>query len=512
MAANNVTVRMSAEEAGMVQAWREARRGVAEFSQELDKAGQKGNAAGKKVKDGFSGVGSDLMGYAAGLVTVSAAIGKVTAAWTDYIKAQQDAAKSMRATLDSSSKLSQLASTPQELQKLHDKRDYLTGKFGITTGQAVDAIFNARSAGLDDSGLEMLAKGSIIGDDPAQAAAFMGSIQQIYKGKVDPLASYNVALQGAADSPKLEMKHYTKALPAMMAPGDKLGLGITDLASMMTEGSATFGEETGTRYQELLGRLGTFEEFQGQGWAGLERFSALSKKQQEKYIGEDATKRQTADNLKQELEDMRAGSKRLQQAYDETGTDTDAINRQLGIHFDPSTEAGRGNIAKHEAVAAEARAQRAEEKRFGVKELDKDTVMAQERERIANNGTGFIGRAAAEVRRQAAYWTLQDAEEIRYQSQVGENFGSLEGIDRNARATLNTVQERFGVAPSFPEINHRTVTGEPVDNRSVVDEIRGLREDLKAAKDQPQRVKFDGDPSRLPAGAAPGFRDSGGDF
>src|SRR5688500_16586326 len=101
MAANNVTVRLSAEEAGMVRAWMEARRGVQEFSQELDRAGQKGGTAGKKIQDGFgSGLSQQLLGTVTSLVSVGAAVGAVTAKWTEWIQAQEKAAASMKRVLD----------------------------------------------------------------------------------------------------------------------------------------------------------------------------------------------------------------------------------------------------------------------------------------------------------------------------------------------------------------------------------------------------------------------------
>jgi hypothetical protein len=522
MAANNVTVRMSAEEAGLVQKWMEATKGVQAFSQELDRAGQKGQRAGKTIQQEMGAmVSSNLLAAVSATVLFKAGIDKMSEAWTEYIKVQEEAARGMRAVVNASAKLSQLASSPKELQQLHEKRDTLAAKYNISQDAAVEAMFNARSAGLDDSELDMLAKGSILGDDSAKSSAFMGSIKQIYKGSVDPKQAYNVALQAAADSPNLEMADYTEKLPMLMAPGDKLGLGIEELASMMTEGSATFGKVTGDRYQELLGRLGTFEQYQGKGMAGLEEFTKLSKKEQEKYIGNDASKRQAADNLKQELDDIRKGAARYKITAGETGTDRDALTRQLGIHFDPSTETGRANVAAFEAGRKEKEAETAERKRFGEGQLQKERVASEEGRRLAEDGdVGFMPRAGAGAMRGIAYYTGQSPEAMRTASVAGqfagEGLSSPEKFLEHADYWLSKTTKPIGDAMGWEMDDAPRRRMEEMDERmrkaliestKTDDMLNTLKEIQKNTADKNVRVDRGGDGSRLPGVAAPGLGD-----
>lgn len=522
MAANNVTVRMSAEEAGMVQAWREARRGVAEFSQELDKAGQKGARAGKTLQQEMgTALTSNLMATVSATVVVKAGIDKMTEAWTEYIKIQAEAAAGMRTIVAASAKLSQLASSPQELQQLHEKRDSLAAKYNISQDAAVEAMFNARSAGLDDSELDMLAKGSILGDDVSKSSAFMGSIKQIYKGSVDPKQAYNVALQAAADSPNLEMKDLTEKLPAMMAPGDKLGLGIEELASMMAEGSATFGQVTGERYQELLGRLGTFERFQGKGMAGLEDFTSLNKKEQEEFIGNDASKRQAADNLKAELEDIRKGAAKYKVTAGQTGTGDDALTKQLGIHFDTSTEVGRANVAVFDEGRKAKEAEIAERRRHGVPQLSQDTAVSGEKARQATEGTGFLGFAGSWAMRGAAYYSDRSPDVIRRASVAGQNAGEVfsspgkawEGYDY----ALSKFQQGIGIPiqpdqqKTINEVEMR-LAKQQIESAKTDQMLEALKEIQRNTADKTVRVAKDGGGSNLPGQAAPGLSDSGGDF
>lgn len=516
MAANHVQVRLSAEDAGVVRAWQEAKRGVTEFSQELDRAGQKGKKAGTDIKQGFGNLGNELTSYAAGFLSVSAGIGAVTASWTEYIKVQQQAALAMRSTLDASAKLSQLASTPAELQKLHEKRDYLTGKFGIGTDRAVDAIFAARSAGLDDAGLEMLAKGSIIGDDAKQASEFMGSIKQIYGERVDPRQAYNVALKASADAGNLEMSDVTKGLPKLMSPGDVLGLSLEDISAIFMQTSARHGrEETSTRNQRLLAKLSMNERFAGRGMEGLQEFVNLPESEWKDIIGEDTEPRAAARALKEKFDAIKTTSAQYKNVAAATGTAADALEKQLQIHFDPSTEAGRSNIAKHEAVAAEVRAGRAEQRQFGVPELTKEAVLAQERERVANSGTGIVGRGLSMFARNAAYYMGASPEQIRFESQSAENFSSLGGIQKNWRHFVNQMDEAgFGTPgkPSFPDVTAKNISAstprsDVVDTKSIVDEIRGLRQDIKDSQGKPVKIETTGAGAAVGGPAAPGLND-----
>lgn len=71
---NEVKVVMSAEDARLVAAWREARRGPQQFGDELDRVAQRGRRAGKATKDAFAEAGSVALGVAQGITGIGSAV------------------------------------------------------------------------------------------------------------------------------------------------------------------------------------------------------------------------------------------------------------------------------------------------------------------------------------------------------------------------------------------------------------------------------------------------------
>src|SRR5687768_1231414 len=93
----DVVVRMSSENAELVRGWLEARRGVQQYEQELDKVGRAGKRAGAAVKDGMKDgesmvaqFGSSIKGLAAGLVSVSAVSSMIKAEYEAWIARRKE--------------------------------------------------------------------------------------------------------------------------------------------------------------------------------------------------------------------------------------------------------------------------------------------------------------------------------------------------------------------------------------------------------------------------------------
>jgi hypothetical protein len=156
LAANNVNVRMSAENAEMVRAWLEALRGPQAFGQELEKIAQKGQRAGQVTKSAFAGAGQQAMQVVGALTGVGSAVGgilaiayQLKAEYQALVARQKEAADAQVSHYESVQRAGKAygAKTSQEVDALN--RRVIGGANGVKPSDLLLAIESGISASGD---------------------------------------------------------------------------------------------------------------------------------------------------------------------------------------------------------------------------------------------------------------------------------------------------------------------------------------------------------------------------
>lgn len=504
MPSNQVQVRMSVEDAEAVRAWQESKRGLQEFTQELEKAGNKGKKATEDVSAGLSDMVGKAATAATAIMLIKRAIDTAGEAWTDYLQRQKDALESAKNVDQSSRKLSQLAAgDPQKLQALHAQRDMLAVKYGIDRGQVSEALYTAQSAGLTDEELETALKGSLIGDDAAGATKLMGQVKQITKGKMDARQAYNIGLQAAIDATNLEASDVTAGMPELLNPAEVLGLGFADTAAIFSETSAHYssGSETATAYKRLLSKLSMDKRYAGRGLAGLEEFVNLPEERWEDVIGKDSEPRAAARNLRDEFADIKRTSGRYKDVAAATGTADDLLTKSVDTHLSDDE-----NAAVHRINQKTQELEVAKEANFAAREGGRqaavlDTQTRTEKEQPGFSLQGFARKKAVDI----AKWAGGSEEYIRRVG--GEQHTAFE----ETRYWLNK-----GLSLAMPTQSGNKVISDYEAKQARMDEYAKNGEKMvdilerieKNTANKNVRVESGGDGSKLPGQAAPGLSDA----
>jgi len=221
----NVTVTLTGDEARLLRSLQKI----------IDKEGQLGQKAaetGRKAKEaGDKAFGpqalQQIASYAAGFMSVSAAVGLVTNALKEMDRTRKEAVERMKGAEGGLSRLAQLATSPEEFEKFVSIAKEIRQRRGAgTLGEAADLTFQlASGSALEERGF--FAKLYQIAN-PAEVAGAAASLRAAFgakeTGSLQALVSKSIA--AAAPAPRVGVTDILMGM-TKAAPGAGL-LGISD--------------------------------------------------------------------------------------------------------------------------------------------------------------------------------------------------------------------------------------------------------------------------------------------
>lgn len=233
---------------------------------------------------------AQLKGYATGLLGIAAAAGELKTRFVMMDEMRRKALSSVEGSQDQNELLAQLSGgDAQKFAALKSARDSLYQEFGISRDEAAGAVFAAESAGLTTRQRRLAGRAGQVGD-AGEAARFMGTVKNVYKGQISPEAGLAIAFKAAADAPGMDFKHFAEHEPASFAAGKELGLTMPQVTAILGKMSTQFGtpEEPFERLEVLAGRMSIDKRFRGRGLAGLGELVSKSDSEVDSYLGSTA--------------------------------------------------------------------------------------------------------------------------------------------------------------------------------------------------------------------------------
>lgn len=272
----SITIEMTARQFALLQAmdkWAQSQAkikgGYKGVENAAARAGRKGRTAGQNLGGAFGKQAlSQLLAYAGGFLSMTAAIGQVTRALNEMAAAREQAAQAQEQAYVDIGSLSQLATTEEKMQKLLDVTNQLYGMgVGTNRAEAGKLTFSLESAGiLDQYKLfgELAGKAVLSQADEFVKAigALRSSMGEEETGTVRDML--NKAFGASGESPS--------RAPEIMIGAAKAGvsakqLGISDeelfAAEALMATSKAGAEEGATYLNQMLRSLGSKEGLKG---------------------------------------------------------------------------------------------------------------------------------------------------------------------------------------------------------------------------------------------------------
>lgn len=273
---------------------------------------------------------SQLKGYATGLLSIAAAAGEVKQRFVMMDEMRRKATASLEGSQDQNEQLAQLSGgDARKFKSLKWQRDALYQEFGISRDEAAGAIFAAESAGLTPKQRRLAGRAGQVGD-AGEAARFMGTIKNVYKGEISPEAGLAIAFKAAADAPGMDFKHFAEHEPASFASGKELGLTMPQVTALIGKMSTQFGtpEEPFERFEVLAGRMSIDKKFRRRGLSGLGELVAKSDSEVDSVLGSTAGLRpEDAEQFLGKRKEMREAVRALRNVWPEIQPYADELAR-----------------------------------------------------------------------------------------------------------------------------------------------------------------------------------------
>jgi hypothetical protein len=191
------------------------------YSRAVRKAGVDLDEARKKQQ---AALGGDAFGqiksFAAGYLTLGAAVNVVASAFAHAREESKEALGSLRGLDAQRRKLVQMADSPEDLQGMLSRADNAAAASGVDRGTAYDALFQAKSFGFEKDYEKILAANEVIGVEASSKLA--GKVSTMFGGKISGMESINMALAAGKPS-EVDAESIAEALAMALEGGRRVG-------------------------------------------------------------------------------------------------------------------------------------------------------------------------------------------------------------------------------------------------------------------------------------------------
>lgn len=328
-------------------------------------AGDDADKGGKKAQEAW---GPKLSGMVTSAVSQFASVTVAINLVTDALRFMQEETDKAKASFDrladSRRRLTQVATSAEDLQQLEDRADQLAEQFGVDREIVREVIFSARSEGFEDVVDEIIASARVAA--PQAAAGVAGQIPSLFPdADLSPLEALNATLVAAQRS-RLNFEQIAASLPAAAEGAAMAGASPAETFALEAVLASRF--KSGETAADRIKAFGTFvsltPELAGEGiLAAVEQISAMSEEQRAATLGGSAEVNVAFTAISEEMAAIREQQRIIEEEIRQSGTEQSAFARGRQRAFDPSTRQGRTNQAAQEAersrIARELAAERA---------------------------------------------------------------------------------------------------------------------------------------------------------
>ena len=395
---------------------------------------------GEEVKEtvGERAVGS-LAKFAAGWVSISAAIGLAREALARVREEQAKALESLDQQSDPNRRLLQVATSAEDFKSLTTRADDLAMQYGISREEARNLMFSGRSEGFEDSVGFIASNAQVL--DVASQATVAGQIPGLFQGEgLRAEEAINMGLVAAAES-RLNFEEIARAMPGAAEGGALAGAGSAETFGALSVLAGRFksGDTAADRLKAFTSAVGLDqgnaemgrESLQGAGIVdAVQRLQAMTEEQRRDFLGEGQEVNAAYTILVEEFDKIQNRISTIEEARTASGTERSAIAMRREIaQSDPQLRALQQQRAAENR--REIANERANAEKEALRQAQQDTTVAGAK----NRGQSELEIAAGEMTGDALRGIGADQ---MAQSAVGAIVGGdLAALQRSAAAALN---------------------------------------------------------------------------
>lgn len=300
-----------------------------------------GTALGKareqagKTHEAFVSGREKLSRYIMALGSVGTAVGLLRSGLQGLAQDAKRGIDSIQGTTDSRQRLSQVATSADDLQSMIGRADSASMKFGIDRARMQQLMFDARSTGFEGD-FESVARASqLVGSEAAGTVA--GRFRQLFAS--EGLSSQQ-AISGAliaAQKSNLDFADIAAATPQAAEMAASAGTGSSELLASLSVLSGRFksGQTAGDRLKAFQGMIAKNEGLRGKGILGaFDELRGMSDEDRRSTLGDSVEVNAVYDALKADADTIR--QRRREIAADIQGGGA-ALTTQLTIQASDTT-------------------------------------------------------------------------------------------------------------------------------------------------------------------------------
>jgi hypothetical protein len=273
---SQMTMKMTAEEADLTNAYLKwvrmqdrATKSTKKGNQALNEQGKAFKKTGGSANKAFgSGAISNLKSYATGLVSVTAGVAAVKAAFNDLVAIQDDMNKSQVTLAQSQDMITRnFSGSKKELQKIFDTGKAISSQVGVKESIINQAIAEGLTASGGDLAGTISAtrlSAEFLGSKPGEIAGYAGAGLDIQKvtGSTDMRENFGLLKKtgelSRITSADLQAKNIAPALVGATGAGATATESAALFAALTSASADKTGERTGTALISLLEQVGAF--------------------------------------------------------------------------------------------------------------------------------------------------------------------------------------------------------------------------------------------------------------
>lgn len=322
----------------------------------------------KKAEKDISGMGTagkELISQATSIATswlsIGSVIGIATSALNGFQELQEKAKKTADDLANSRRELNQIATSPEQLIEFNQRSDALAAKYGVSRENVRNLQANAANFGFTDD-VGFLEKAVAAEGANIASAAVMGQtggkLSSLFNGEITPAQAVNAAFT-AAQSSELTFEAMAPALPVAAASGVPAGAKPEEVIAGVSVLSKKFksAEMASERYSRVVSEMRKDDDLAGimqkQGFnAALEKIKNTPGLK-DSAAGESMEAKQGLEAMLATFDTIKTETAKIKQAIADTGTERDAITRQMGIVQQADKMTGGAGGARQSAKAAE---------------------------------------------------------------------------------------------------------------------------------------------------------------
>lgn len=412
MAESNISVTFTAEDRDFLKSLAKQQKEIQKLQDKLKNAGRAAKKAGKETSTSFSGTAASgiskatkaLSGYAAGFLTITAAVGQANKALTDFDEINKKAANKQVQLSNATDALRQnmlgMSNAIQEdVLKQIQEISKESGVGAVTVTQAVSQGLSATSGNVKLALDTVALAAQIQRSDPSALITAVGAQLDLAKvtGSDDPLVNQGflstVGLKGRVTDPKLQAANLPRGLAGASQVGataEEAGAILATITEFMPDPLGARGSTAIISFMEELNQF--FEDF------SAAKPSEEMKKLQKNIRIQERVRRQVAESatIMQKIEFLQTHPKFSQQFFG------------IGEGFEKAARASvRGLVSGKDTAISQRLRENIEAFEGG-----EEGFIQKTKDLITNLNTGPISELADQLRRDEAAQTAFDVNNL----------------------------------------------------------------------------------------------------